>query len=400
MVTGISQDSRTAAPGDLYVALAGSHWHGACFVGEAEAAGAAAVLVEPDAVALLPDHVAMPVLVATDLRRRVGPLASWLYGEPSGAMDVFGVTGTNGKTSTAYLLEAGLAAAGHRTGLVSGVAVRGPGGARAAVRTTPEAAEMQRLLAVFAGQGVTAAAVEVSSHGVELHRIDGTVFRAAVFTNLGREHLDLHGDMAGYFAAKARLFEAGRCGLAVVGVGDRWGRRLAREARIPVVTFAASDDRAAADWTVRDVRATAAGTSFRLAGPGVDLPVRLGLLGAHQADNATGAVAALVSTGTDVEAAVRGVQSLPGIPGRLERVDIGQPFTALVDYVHNESGQARVYPFLRALGAGRLIVVMGATGERDLGKREPLGRNAGSVADIVVVTDESPHSEDPAAARG
>ncbi len=209
----------------------------------------------------------------------------------------------------------------------------------------------------------------------------------------------MHTDMAGYYAAKARLFGSDRCGPAVIGLDDRWGRRLAAEAQVPVVTFAGAGAPEPADWTARDVQATVAGTSFRLTGPGVDVPVRLGLLGAHQADNATGAIAALVSTGTDVQAAVRGVESLSGVPGRLERVDIGQSFTAFVDYVHNESGQARVYPFLRSLGSGRLIVVMGATGDRDPGKREPLGRNAGSVADVVVVTDESPHSEDPAALR-
>jgi len=398
VVTGISQDSRTVVPGDLYVALAGASWHGARFTAQAAAAGAVAVLVEPSESGLVP-AAGLPTVDVTDLRRRIGPLASWLYGEPSSAMDVFGVTGTNGKTSTAYLLEAGLAAAGHRTGLVSGVAVRGPGGSRPAVRTTPEATDLQRLLAVFAGQGVSAAAVEVSSHGLELNRVDGTVFRAAVFTNLGRDHLDMHTDMAGYYAAKARLFGSDRCGLAVIGLDDRWGRRLAAEAQVPVVTFAGAGAPEPADWTARDVQATAAGTSFRLTGPGVDVPVRLGLLGAHQADNATGATAALVSTGTDVQAAVRGVESLSGVPGRLERVNIGQSFTAFVDYVHNESGQARVYPFLRSLGSGRLIVVMGATGDRDPGKREPLGRNAGSVADVVVVTDESPHSEDPAALR-
>ncbi|SDQ43424.1 UDP-N-acetylmuramoyl-L-alanyl-D-glutamate--2,6-diaminopimelate ligase [Quadrisphaera sp. DSM 44207] len=393
VVTGTSQDSRAVLPGDLYAALPGARVHGARFVPEALARGAVAVLGDravPGAA----------TLVVRDPRAVLGPLSSWVYDHPSQSLDVYGVTGTNGKTSTTHLLEAGLAAAGRRPGIVGGVVTRGPQGTRPSRRTTPEADELHASLASLRERGSRAAAVEVSSHGLVQHRVDGVRFAAAVFTNLGRDHLDFHGDLESYFAAKAALFEPERCALAVVGTGDEHGRRLARSVRTPVVTFGCgAGPRARADWWACDVAASAEGTAFRLRGPGVDVPVRMRLLGAHQVDNAVGAVAALASTGVDVDAAVAGIEGLGGVPGRLERVEAGQPFLALVDYAHNPAGQRRVLPYLRSLARGRLIVVLGATGGRDPGKRAPLGRTAGVHADTVVVTDESPHGEDPAALR-
>jgi len=393
VVTGVSQDSRAVRPGDLYAALPGAQWHGARFADQAVARGAVAAVSDRPVPGL-------PTLVVEDPRLALGPLADWLYDAPSAALDVYGVTGTNGKTSTTHLLEAGLAAAGRRTGMVSGVQASGPQGVRPSRRTTPEASDLQAALASLRDHDAQAVAVEVSSHGLALHRVDGTRFRAAVFTNLGRDHLDFHGDVDRYYAAKASLFTPDRCALAVVGTGGEHGRRLARTAAVPVVTFATSSGHpTGADWEAQEVRADALGTAFRLRGPGVDVPVRLHLLGAHQVDNALGAVAALVSTGVDVADAVQGVQSLDGVPGRMERVDAGQPFLALVDYVHNTSGQRRVLPFLHSLTSGRLVVVVGATGDRDPGKRAPLGRTAALHADTVVVTDESPNSEDPAVLR-
>ena len=406
VVTGISQDSRTVRPGDLYVGLAGRRWHGADFAAQATSRGAVGLLLDSsglDSSGLGPSGLvgaagAVPTILAADLRRRLGPLASWIYANPSEHLDLVAITGTNGKTSTAYLVEAAMAAAGRRTGLFSSVQVRGPEWARPAVRTTMEACDLQRTLAELVGQGVTAAPVEVSSHGLELHRVDGTRFQVGVFTNLGRDHLDLHGDMEAYFATKARLFEPERCRSAVINIDDAWGRRLAAGLRSPVRTVSAAGR--PADWTAADIEATAAGTRFRLSGPGIDIPVQLSLLGDYQVDNAVAAIAATAAIGADPVAAVRGVQSLGGVPGRLERVEAGQPFGAFVDYVHNEAGQARVFPFLRSLARGRLLIVRGATGDRDAGKRFGIGRAAGAIADVVVVTDESPHSEDAAAIRG
>lgn len=294
-----------------------------------------------------------------------------------------------------------MAAAGARTGLLSGVVARGPGGQRPAALTTAEAADLQHDLAALRSSGVERVALEVSSHALALHRVDGTRFRAAVFTNLAADHLDLHRDMDAYLAAKARLFEPERCALAVVGVDDPWGQRLARDlaerGRVPVVTTSARGRRA--DWTATQVRATGGGTGFRLRGPGADRDVHLRLLGAHQADNALSALAALVSTGTDADAAVRGVEGLELVPGRMEVVDAGQPFLAVVDFAHNPHGVDRALRYLRTLAAGRVHVVTGQRGGRDPGKPVLLGEAVGRLADVVVVTDEGAHDDDPAHLR-
>ncbi|NAZ87658.1 UDP-N-acetylmuramoyl-L-alanyl-D-glutamate--2,6-diaminopimelate ligase [Kineococcus indalonis] len=390
-LSGLTLDSRCVLPGDLYAALPGARHHGAGFARQARAAGAVAAVSDRPLEGL-------PTLVVPDPRAVLGQLAAHLHGHPAAALEVLGVTGTNGKTSTTHLLDAGLRAAGRCTGLLSGVQVRTPGWSRPAQRTTPEAPELQEVLASLREQGATAAAVEVSSHGLALHRVDGTRFAGAVFTNLGLDHLDLHGDQESYFEAKAALFDAARCALAVVNADDAHGRRLAAAVRTPVVTFSAAG-RPGADWRAAEVVADASGTVFRLLGPGTDRRVRLRLLGAHQVDNALGAIALLHARGVDVEAAVRGAEELAGVPGRLERVDAGQPFLALVDHAHNVAGQHRVLPFLRSLTGGRVVVVLGATGERDPGKRAPLGRTAARLADVVVVTDESPHGDDPALLR-
>lgn len=234
--------------------------------------------------------------------------------------------------------------------------------------------------------------MEVSSHGLALHRIDGTSFRVGVFTNLARDHLDFHPDMDAYFAAKARLFEPGRCAAAAVGVDDEFGRRLAATVTVPRVTF--SSRTTAADFHASAVHADEGGTSFTLHGAGARKPVRLRLLGVHQVDNALAAIAAIAVRGVDLDSAVAGIESPDTVPGRLEAVDAGQPFLAFVDYMHNPAGQRRLFPYLRSLTRGRVIAVVGATGERDPGKRVPLGATAARFADTVIVTDESPCSDD------
>ncbi|MFE7721983.1 UDP-N-acetylmuramoyl-L-alanyl-D-glutamate--2,6-diaminopimelate ligase [Nocardia rhizosphaerihabitans] len=389
-VTGISQDSRLVSPGEVYAALPGSSSHGAAFAAEAAARGAVAVISDRPCAEL-------PTLVVDNPRQVVGPLASWLYGEPSHHLDVFGVTGTNGKTSTSYLLHAGLTAAGLRTGLISGVTVRGPLEARPAVRTTPEASELQQTLAAFHDQGVTGVALEVSSHALALHRVDGIRFRAAIFTNLGPDHLDFHSDLDDYFSAKARLFSPERCEFAVIGIDDDHGGRLAAQIEIPHCTF--STRSRAADFYADNIRADEHGTSFVVHCADRRATVRLRLLGLHQVDNALGALAVSSRAGIDLDAAIAGMESLDSVPGRMQRVDAGQPFLAFVDYMHNTAGQHRQFPYLRSLTTGRIIVVVGATGDRDPSKRHPLGWTAATFADIVIVTDESPHSEDPADLR-
>jgi UDP-N-acetylmuramoyl-L-alanyl-D-glutamate--2,6-diaminopimelate ligase len=262
------------------------------------------------------------------------------------------------------------------------------------LRTTPEAPDLQAMLAGMRDAGRTDVAIEASSHGLDLHRLDGTRFRSAVFTNLTRDHLDHHGDMESYFAAKASLFTADRARRAIVSIDDEYGRRLTDLTDCPCTTVSAQGQ-PEADWRASEIRAGATATTFRASGPGVDLTVRLHLLGAHQVDNALAALAALVADGVAADDAVAGFAALRGIPGRLQRLDAGQDFTVFVDYAHNSGAQARVLSYLRTLTPGRLIMVIGAAGERDLGKRQLLARTAAAAADLLVITDESPYGEDP-----
>ncbi|MBM9835566.1 Mur ligase family protein [Prescottella equi] len=390
VITGVCQDSRRVRPGDLYAALPGRRHHGADFASEASARGAVAMLSDR------PSDI-VPTVVVDDPRVALGPLAAWAYGNPSTAFDLYGVTGTNGKTSTVYLLEAALVAAGLRSGVVTGVTVRGPGTARPATRTTPEACELQQSFVEFVEEGVDAVAMEVSSHGLAEHRIDGSRFDVGVFTNLARDHLDYHPDMEAYYTAKARLFGRDLCERAAVCIDDDYGRRLAGEVAVPHLTFSARDP--GADVYATTVRAQRWGSTFTLHHRGERVPVRLRVLGGHQVDNAVAALAALSVRGIDLGAAVAGIEALDAIPGRLERVDVGQPFLALVDYVHNTAGQHRLFPYLRSVTPGRIVVVLGATGERDPGKRAPLGFTAARYAEVVVVTDESAFSDDAADLR-
>ncbi len=336
---------------------------------------------------------ALPSIVVDEPRRMLGPLAAWFHQDPSACLDVYAVTGTNGKTSTAYLLDAGLLGAGQLTGLISGIEVRGPDGSRTARRTTPEASDVQRTLAGFVQGKVRTVTMEVSSHALALHRVDGTLFRVAVFTNLARDHLDFHSSMESYFDAKKKLFEPERCRAAAIGIDDEYGRRLAASVVVPHVTFSTRDD--SADLYATGVEADHRGTSFLAHAGETTRRVRLRLLGEHQVDNALAALAALSIRGVDLGDAVRGMEKLAGVPGRLTPVDVGQNFLAFVDYVHNAAGQRRLFPYLRSLTVGKIIVVCGATGGRDRGKRTPLGFVAASFADIVLVTDESPFFDDP-----
>ena len=385
VVTGASDDSRTISPGDLYVALPGEHVHGLDFEEQALSRGAVAALSDRPGDRL-------PTIVVDDPRRIAGPVSARIYGDPSPSLDVYGVTGTNGKTSTTYLLAAALEACGDTMGTVTGISISGPEVKIASDRTTPEAAVLQRTLAEFRDSGVTSVAMEVSSHAVTHRRIDGTFFAVAGFTNLSRDHLDLHGSMERYFETKSELFTPGRTGAAAVGIDDVYGRRLVTSTEIPCWTWSIGDRDA--DIVAEEIECTADGTRFTARTPHGDVAVHLELLGHHQVSNALAALAMCAAAGKDLEAAAEGLSTLTGVPGRLEVVDVGQPFLALVDYMHNTAGQRRSLDYLRTLTASRLIVVIGATGDRDPGKRFPLGSVAAELADVVVVTDESPYSED------
>ena len=389
-VTGVTHDSRAVRPGDLYAALPGASAHGADFVEQARAGGAVAMLTDR------PGPHPLPTVVVGKPRSRLGEVAAWVYGDPSSRLDVIGITGTNGKTTSAYLVEAGLAAAGRATGLIGTVETRAAGEVLPSAHTTPEATDLQALLAVMEERGVTGVAMEVSSHGLALGRVDGVRYAAAVFTNLSQDHLDFHADMDDYFKAKAALFDPARSAVAVINVDDEHGRLLLHRTRCPVVTTSA-EGASHADWVARDVEATAGGSTMRVVGPGVDRRTHIALPGAYNVANALGAVAALASIGIEAEAALAGMEALRGVPGRVEPVDAGQPWLAVVDYAHTPDAVSSVLSTLRPLTTGRLIVVLGCGGDRDHAKRPLMGAAAAAGADLTVITSDNPRSEDPLA---
>jgi UDP-N-acetylmuramoyl-L-alanyl-D-glutamate--2,6-diaminopimelate ligase len=395
-LTGITHDSRQVRPGDLYAALPGSRVHGARYCDEAAAAGAVAVLTDQAGRAGAV-RSGLPVFVVADPRARLGAVAAWIYGDPSARMLLLGVTGTAGKTTTSYLMECGLRAAGYTTGLIGTVQTRIGGTAVASELTTPEATDLQALLATMLERGVGAAAMEVSSHALAVGRVAGTHYDVAIFTNLSQDHLDLHGTMEDYFAAKAQLFTPGYARAGVVNIDDRHGRELAARAPIPITTFSASG-REAADWRAADVRSGADGSSFRVFGPGgVESDVTIALPGVFNVANALGAIVALVEAGVGLAPAVAGVASCPGPPGRMERVEAGQDFTVVVDYSHKPGAVEAVLTVLREVTQGRLMIVLGCGGDRDRGKRPLMAAAAARLADVAILTSDNPRSEDPLA---
>jgi UDP-N-acetylmuramoyl-L-alanyl-D-glutamate--2,6-diaminopimelate ligase len=327
-----------------------------------------------------------------------------VYGEPSTRLRVLGITGTNGKTTTAYLVEAGLAAAGLGTGLIGTVQTRTRTRDAAgretvtevpSVRTTPEAPALHALLATMADDGVSAVVMEVSSHALVLGRVGGIRFAAAGFTNLGRDHLDFHADLEDYFAAKAQLFD-GRAERNVVTVDDEAGQRLAA-LHPDAGTVSISG---AADWWAADLATSpAGGSTFTLHGPGGrSWPAEVRLPGRFNVANAVLAVALLDAVGIDVGTALAGLAQTV-VPGRMEPVEAGQPFVAVVDYAHTPDAVSTALAALRDATAGRVITVLGCGGDRDPGKRAAMGTAAASASDVLVVTDDNPRSEDPAAIR-
>ena len=401
-ITGVTHSTASVRPGDLYAGLPGARVHGASFAAQAAAAGARAVLTDQAGLPFT-RAAGLPAIVVDAPREALGPIASMVYGEPTRHLTVLGITGTAGKTSTVYLIEAGLRAAGHRTGLIGTVETRLGDLVIDSARTTPEATDLHALFAAALERGVDAVAMEVSSHALQLGRVGGVRFAAGGFTNLGLDHLDFHADMDEYFAAKAKLFD-GRCGTEIVNLDDAAGRRLVKPA---TWTYSAAGD-PRAGWRAVDVTPQGYGQRFTVLGPhrrraesGVLLP------GRHNVANALLAIACLVAVGVDLDVAARAVAGAGGSPGRMERVDAPGPVVGVVDYAHKPDAIVEVLAALRALvgpadaaGArGRVICVVGAGGDRDKGKRPLMGEAAARGADLVIVTDDNPRTEDPAAIR-
>ncbi len=407
-LTGVTLDSRGVRPGDVYAALPGARLHGARFAADAVAAGAAAVLTDEDGARLC-EGVAVPVLVVADPRGVLGGVSSWVYGHPAADLLMLGVTGTNGKTTTCYLIEAALRHAGRRTGMIGTVETRFAGRRVPSPRTTPESPDLHGLLAVMREAEVSACAMEVSSHALALHRVDAVRYDVAGFTNLSQDHLDFHPDLEDYFTTKASLFTPERTRSAVVCVDDPWGTRLAVEATVPVVTFrtplaADHGGTGETDWEAVDLTPSidGPGTEFTLRHrDGHSLDLVSPLAGDFNVANTSLAALMLVAAGFD-EAGIRdGLASGDTVPGRMQVVgdaSDGHPL-AVVDYAHTPDAVTAALRALRRTASGRLVVVLGAGGDRDPGKREAMGAAAATGADVVVVTDDNPRGEDPSAIR-
>jgi UDP-N-acetylmuramoyl-L-alanyl-D-glutamate--2,6-diaminopimelate ligase len=390
-VSGVSASSAQVRPGDLFAALPGGTRHGVAFAGQALAAGAVAVLTDPAGAAELAGSA--PVLVVEDPRSVLGRLSAEVYAHPSRTLPVFGVTGTSGKTTTTSLVRAGLAAAGRRSGLIGTVGVFLDEETVKTPFTTPEAPQLQALLAVMRERGLDSVSMEVSSHALRLGRVDGTEFAVAAFTNLSQDHLDFHSDMEDYFQAKSLLFD-GRARREIVVVDDSWGRRLVRPATVTVST-----EDPAADWHAEDLEVLADGsTRFTVHAPGRRFPAGCRIPGGYNVTNALLAFAILAEAGVDV-AEVAPAVAAAQVRGRMERVDGDQPFLVVVDYSHKPAGVAGALQALRPLTAGRLIIVLGCGGDRDRGKRAVMGEVAATGADVLIVTDDNPRSEPPAQIR-
>jgi UDP-N-acetylmuramoyl-L-alanyl-D-glutamate--2,6-diaminopimelate ligase len=383
-LSGVAYRSSEVGPGFLFFAVPGSSVDGHDFAADAVGRGAIAVVAERRLD--LPESAAQ-VLVPS-VREAMGPMASAFYGRPAERLLLVGVTGTNGKTTTTYLLERIFRQAGMTPSVIGTTGIRIDGRAVGMDRTTPEAPDLHRLLARMVQEGVRAVAMEVSSHGLDQHRVGGVRYACAVFTNLSQDHLDYHGDLRRYFEAKARLFDPGMTDRAAINWDSPEGRRLV--GRVPTLTYGLE---AGAALRAEGVEIRADGIAFRADG----LTVSSRLRGGFSVSNCMAALAAARQVGIQDGAAVGGIAALPGVPGRMEPVEAGQPFQVLVDYAHTPDSVENVLRAARTLTEGRVTVVLGCGGDRDRGKRPLMGEAATRLADLVVITSDNPRSEDPAA---
>jgi UDP-N-acetylmuramoyl-L-alanyl-D-glutamate--2,6-diaminopimelate ligase len=379
-ISGLAYSSQSVTPGALFFCVPGFRSDGHDFAPDAVARGAAALVTERRL------DLGVPEIVVDDVRAAMGPAAARFYGDPTAELEVIGITGTNGKTTTAYLVRHLLEAAGRQTGLL-GTVKRVVGGVEEEVeRTTPEAIDLQETFRRMRDAGDEAVAMEVSSHALELGRVAGIRFACRVFTNLTQDHLDFHETMEAYFAAKRRLFD--EPGLSVVNVDDEYGRGIAAE--VDALTFGIEND---ADYRARDIDFDVNGSRFTLETPDGELRIESPLAGLFNVQNVLGAIAAVRSLGVE-EISLEGFGR---VPGRFEAVDEGQDFGVLVDYAHTPDSLENVLRAARELARGRLHVVFGAGGDRDRGKRPLMGDAARRLADRVLVTSDNPRSEEPEA---
>ncbi len=385
LVFDVTHDSRMAGPGVMFVAVRGSSEDGHSYVGRFVDSGGAAVCVDHDM------GVDVPQIVVADTRAAMAPLAAEVHGHPSRDLSVVGVTGTNGKTTVTHYVESIAAGAGLVAGLIGTVHTRVGERLFPSERTTPESTDLQRLLAEMRDLGCRLVAAEVSSHALALGRVDATRFEVAAFTNLSRDHLDFHGDMDSYLAAKKRLFHDLEVGTSVVNVSDPAGRELAGEISGPLVTVGEG-----ADVSATSKVPTPRGTAFHLGTPWGSADVEAMVHGGFNVDNALMAAACSLAVGVGFDDVVAGLAALPGVPGRFEVISGDDPVRVIVDYAHTPEGVRLALETARGLGRGRVIALVGAGGDRDRDKRPMMGA-ALSSADVALVTSDNPRSEDPLA---
>ncbi|UYN84359.1 MAG: UDP-N-acetylmuramoyl-L-alanyl-D-glutamate--2,6-diaminopimelate ligase [Microcella sp.] len=399
--TGVAVAASHVHPGDLYVGLRGANAHGAAFSAEARERGAVAVLTDEQGRGLAAD-VGLPLLIAASPREHLGAISAWVYGTTDAPLDLFGITGTNGKTSTAYLLDAILRQLGRRTGLSTTAERIIDGTAHASRLTTPEAPEIHAMIALMRERGIEAATLEVSAQALVRHRVDGVVFDVVGFTNLSHDHLDDFGTMQSYLAAKAELFSRERARRGVVSLDSSWGEAFVEASEIPVQTIT-SRTGVDADWQLEVTEEHPDRTSFTLTSPdGGALRSSVPVIGAHMAANAGLAIAMLVQAGVPLDEIAAALQTSPidvYLPGRAERVSGDRGPSVFVDFGHSADAYATTLAALRRFTPGRLIIICAANGNRDATKRPDMGRVAALGSDVVIVTDHHPRLEDPAAIR-
>ena len=392
-VRGLAYDSRAVAPGDLFFCVPGARHDGHLFAEAAVAAGAAALCVER------PLGLGAPEIRVTDARRAMARISSRFFGDPAANLMMLGVTGTNGKTTTAFLLEAILAAAGRLPGLIGTIETRLAGEKRPGVRTTPESVDLHRLLAEMRERGCDSVAMEVTSHALALDRVEPITFSASGFTNLSQDHLDFHSDMQDYFEAKRSLFVSPRSEKGAVNVDDSYGRKLFDEAAIPTISFGHAAD---ADVRATNVMLRSDGSDFDLVVDGRAVHVSVGLAGAFNVYNCLAAAAIALQAGIGIDPIVAGLTSVRSVPGRFESIVEGQPFAVIVDYAHTPDSLDNVLRAARRLAdasdpRGRVLCAFGCGGDRDKAKRPLMGAVVARLADVCVVTSDNPRSEEPLA---
>jgi UDP-N-acetylmuramoyl-L-alanyl-D-glutamate--2,6-diaminopimelate ligase len=394
-ILGISHDSREIQPGDLYVALPGANNHGAEFIEQAITNGAVAVASDAHGTAIA-KRLGLPTIELDDPRISMAHFAARIYGHPEKNLSITGVTGTNGKTTTTHMLRSIFLDAGHHVGVIGTLGTYIDEECIPGARTTPESTDLFALLAVMVERGITHVFMEVSSHALALHRVVGLKFQVAIFTNLTQDHLDFHGSMENYFAAKAKLFTPEYSESAVICIDDSWGQKLFSKIEIPAITIGKNGD-----WVASDAISNANGMTLQnLQLPnGESIALKVNMLGTYNATNAACALAASDILGNPIAASLKALEHIRAIPGRLEKIAISSAGTAIVDYAHTPDAVATVLTVIRDASPQKVITVIGCGGDRDSLKRPLMGKMAAQLSDVVIVTDDNPRSEKPSDIR-